>query len=112
MGRDIPDGTMRLTKDGYLDADWTTRKSNVFFNGVRKTGRDVSHVLGADFLDNLPWYVARSTTVHPLGGCPMGRDEREGVVDPYGRVFNYPGLVIADGSIMPGPVGPNPVIEQ
>jgi cholesterol oxidase len=38
----------------------------------------------------------------------MGRDEREGVVDPYGEVFNYPGLYVADGSVMPGPVGPNP----
>jgi cholesterol oxidase len=38
----------------------------------------------------------------------MGRDEREGVVDSFGRVFGHPGLVIADGSVMPGPVGPNP----
>jgi cholesterol oxidase len=38
----------------------------------------------------------------------MGRHEREGVVDSFGRVFGYPGLVIADGSVMPGPVGPNP----
>jgi cholesterol oxidase len=108
MGRDIPDGTMKLTKDGYLDVDWRTRRSRPFFDGVRRTGEDVSRVLRADFLDNLPWYLSRSVTVHPLGGCPMGRDEREGVVDSYGRVFNYPGLVIADGSIMPGPVGPNP----
>jgi cholesterol oxidase len=47
-------------------------------------------------------------TVHALGGAPMGRDDREGVVDPWGRVYNYPGLHIADGSVMPGPVGPNP----
>jgi cholesterol oxidase len=46
--------------------------------------------------------------VHPLGGCPMGRNEREGVVDSYGEVFNHPGLYVADGSVMPGPVGPNP----
>jgi cholesterol oxidase len=109
MGRDIPDGKMKLTKDGYLDVDWTKRKSAAFFDGVRNTGRDVSRALSADFLDNLPWYLSRSVTVHPLGGCPMGRDEREGVVDSYGRVFNYPGLVIADGSTMPGPVGPEPV---
>ncbi len=38
----------------------------------------------------------------------MGRDATEGVVDPYGNVFGYPGLHIADGSVMPGPVGPNP----
>jgi cholesterol oxidase len=47
-------------------------------------------------------------TVHPLGGCPMGQHDAEGVVDSRGRVFNYPGLYVADGSVMPGPVGPNP----
>jgi cholesterol oxidase len=108
MGRDIPDGRMTLTSDGYLDIDWTTRRSAAYFGNVRRTGRDVARVLGADFMDNLPWYVGRVTTVHPLGGCPMGRHEREGVVDSFGRVFGYPGLVIADGSVMPGPVGPNP----
>ena len=38
----------------------------------------------------------------------MGRDAHEGVVDSFGRVFGSPGLVVADGSILPGPVGPNP----
>lgn len=38
----------------------------------------------------------------------MGRNEREGVVDSYGEVFGYPGLYVADGSVMPGPVGANP----
>jgi cholesterol oxidase len=108
MGRDIPDGNMKLTSDGYLDVDWTTRKSELYFGNVRRTGQDVARVLGAEFLDNLPWYVGRVTTVHPLGGCPIGRNESEGVVDSYGRVFGYPGLYIADGSVMPGPVGPNP----
>jgi cholesterol oxidase len=50
----------------------------------------------------------RAVTVHPLGGCPMGRSIYQGVVDSYGEVFNYPGFFIADGSVMPGPVGPNP----
>jgi cholesterol oxidase len=38
----------------------------------------------------------------------MGRDANEGVVDPWGRVHGVPGLYVADGSVMPGPVGPNP----
>ena len=38
----------------------------------------------------------------------MGRSEREGVVDSDGNVFGCPGLHIADGSVMPGPVGANP----
>jgi cholesterol oxidase len=38
----------------------------------------------------------------------MGRNAGEGVVDPYGEVFGYPGLYVADGAVMPGPVGANP----
>ena len=38
----------------------------------------------------------------------MGRDETEGVVDSYGKVFKFDRLYVADGSVMPGPVGPNP----
>jgi cholesterol oxidase len=60
------------------------------------------------FVDDPLWYLNRLITVHPLGGCPMGRDARESVVDTYGAVFGYPGLYVADGSVMPGPVGVNP----
>jgi cholesterol oxidase len=75
---------------------------------VRGCSKAVAEELGGTFLDNPIWLLSRVVTVHALGGCPMGRHEREGVVDAHGRVFNYPGLHIADGSIMPGPVGPNP----
>ena len=64
--------------------------------------------LGGRFADNPLWYLRRVITVHPLGGAPMGRDRDEGVVDSYGNVFGHPGLHIADGSVMPGPTGPNP----
>jgi cholesterol oxidase len=108
MGRDTPDGKMTLTDDGYLDLDWNKLSSTPFFEHLRGTARQVADVLGAKFMDNPSWYVSRLTTVHPLGGCPMGDNERGGVVDSYGRVFNHPGLLIVDGSILPGPVGPNP----
>jgi cholesterol oxidase len=54
------------------------------------------------------WLRKRIITAHPVGGAPMGRDPSVGVCDPYGEVFGYPGLYIADGAAMPGPVGPNP----
>jgi cholesterol oxidase len=47
-------------------------------------------------------------TAHILGGCPIGRNDREGVVDPDCQVHNYPGLFVVDGSIMPGNPGVNP----
>jgi cholesterol oxidase len=47
-------------------------------------------------------------TAHILGGCPMGADAAEGVVGADGQVHGYPGLWVADGSIMPGNPGVNP----
>ncbi len=107
MGRDIPDGRFSL-RDGRLDIDWTTRRSKEFFDQLMGTMRDVTGALKASFVPNPTSLLDRVVTVHPLGGCPMGRDETEGVVDSSGQVFNYPGLHIADGSVMPGPVGANP----
>lgn len=40
-------------------------------------------------------------TVHPLGGCSIGRHTGEGVTDHRGEVFGHPGLFVADGSLYP-----------
>jgi cholesterol oxidase len=47
-------------------------------------------------------------TAHILGGCPMGRDEQEGVVGLDCQIHSYPGLYAVDGSIVPGNPGVNP----
>jgi cholesterol oxidase len=108
MGRDIPEGIMSL-RDGALAIDWKKNgSSRAYFERVRDISRRVAEQMGGTFLDNPIWLLSRVVTVHALGGCPMGRDDREGVVDAWGRVHNHPGLHIADGSVMPGPVGPNP----
>ncbi len=107
MGRDVPDGVMRL-RGGHLDVDWTTTTSRDYFEGVRDTMRRIADDLGADFRDNPLWWRRRVVTVHPLGGAPMGRHAGEAVCDPYGEVFGSPGLFVLDGSSMPGPVGANP----
>jgi cholesterol oxidase len=107
MGRDVPDGRMFLRR-GRLDLDWRHHKSGAYFERLRTTSRGMAHALGGRFADNPIWFLRRVITVHPLGGAPMGRFPSEGVVDPYGNVFGYPGLYVADGSVMPGPVGPNP----
>ncbi|HHJ50360.1 MAG TPA: GMC family oxidoreductase [Phaeodactylibacter sp.] len=49
-----------------------------------------------------------STTAHIIGGCPMGRDASEGVVDDRMRVFGYPNMYVLDGSIIPANLGVNP----
>lgn len=107
MGRDVPDGRLKL-RAGRLDVDWNRRASKDYFRRARATSQRVARELGASFADNPMRYLNRLVTVHPLGGCPMGRNEEEGVVDSYGEVFNYPNLYVVDGSMMPGPVGANP----
>jgi len=107
MGRDVPDGRMRL-RQGRLDVDWAARGSKPYFDRMNQTMKDIGRALGGHYIANPLWWLNLLITVHPLGGCPMGRDASRGVVDPWGQVFGYPGLSIADGSVMPGPVGPNP----
>ena len=108
MGRDVPDGRMFL-RNGRLDIDWTRKASEPYFERVRtRLARRRRARSAARFADNPLWFLRRVITVHPLGGAPMGRHRDEGVVDAYGNVFGHPGLHIADGSVMPGPTGPNP----
>jgi len=49
-----------------------------------------------------------SSTAHILGGATMGTSPAGGVCDAHGRVFGYPGLYIADGSLVPANLGVNP----
>jgi cholesterol oxidase len=49
-----------------------------------------------------------SSTAHILGGCPMGANAAEGVIDKYGRAFGYDNFYIADGSVVPVNLSVNP----
>ncbi|WP_080732122.1 GMC oxidoreductase [Rhodococcoides fascians] len=52
----------------------------------------------------------RLASVHPLGGVPMAESPTSGVVDTSGQVHNYPGLFVADGSILPSAPGIPPAM--
>jgi len=47
-------------------------------------------------------------TAHFIGGCAIAADEEQGVIDPYHRVFNYPGLSVVDGAAISANLGVNP----
>ncbi|HET9139626.1 GMC family oxidoreductase, partial [Actinophytocola sp.] len=49
-------------------------------------------------------------TAHFIGGCPIGASPAEGVLDPYHRVHNYPGLSVVDGSAISANLGVNPAL--
>jgi cholesterol oxidase len=48
------------------------------------------------------------STAHILGGCGIGADVSRGVIDARHEVFHYPGLYVADGSVIPANLGVNP----
>ncbi len=48
------------------------------------------------------------STAHILGGCVMGRDENEGVIDASHEVFGHPGLYVIDGAAVSANPGVNP----
>jgi cholesterol oxidase len=50
------------------------------------------------------------TTAHFIGGCPIGDSPATGVVDPYQRLYGYPGLHVIDGSAVAANLGANPAL--
>jgi cholesterol oxidase len=109
MGREIPNGRLRLNGD-YLEADWRDAMSREYVKRVEAMMAAVTMELGGHFVTTSSRYPHRMITGHSLGGAPMGSDPRTGVVDDHGEAFGHPGLFIADGAVMPGPVGPNPAL--
>jgi choline dehydrogenase-like flavoprotein len=49
-------------------------------------------------------------TVHLMGTCRMGDDDRASVVDMKGELWDLPGCYVADASLFPTAVGTNPQI--
>jgi cholesterol oxidase len=47
-------------------------------------------------------------TAHILGGACIGESPDHGVIDPYHRVYGYPGIHVVDGAAVPANLGVNP----
>lgn len=59
--------------------------------------------------------MRRLITAHPIGGCPLGEDYTSAVVNQWGQAYRpngelHRGLYVADGAIIPTPVGANPFL--
>ncbi|MCK8615413.1 GMC oxidoreductase [Gordonia sp. C13] len=95
-------GPMLRSKQGAGDPPPTW--SPVGHEAVRKMADEIDGDAGGSIVDwlNIPM------TAHFLGGCSIGRSAADGVVDPYHRVFNHPGLHIVDGSTVSANLGVNP----
>jgi choline dehydrogenase-like flavoprotein len=105
--------SIKLTKPYDLNQKVFSDIINVMQQFAEETGKDGKNSLLVPMWDSKP--DGRSQFVlHPLGGCPMGVDASEGVVDHLGRPFKgkngsvFENFYIVDGSIMPGSLGVNP----
>jgi cholesterol oxidase len=114
-GVDAADGQLYLGGRWFapwkkdLKLAWNVARSVPVIEAILATHRRLSLAAGGSLRIPLYWRLLRSlVTVHPLGGCAMGRSSLDGVVDHRGEVFGYPNLFVADGSVLPAPVGRNP----
>lgn len=112
-GQDASRGTARFT-DGGAVIDWPDYADDPVMQFAERRLRVWAQRVGGRVIPNVARLPGmRSFSVHPLGGCRMGRSVDDGVVDPYGRVFDprggvHRGLRIADGSIIPRSLGVPP----
>ena len=112
QGRDEPIGKFKVEKkffgwwgDYVLRLDWKTSGARKALDAIQEVHRKLAEKTGGKFLIQNP---DAFMTPHPLGGCPLGSSPADGVVNHFGESFAYRNLYVADGSIMPGPVGHNP----
>jgi cholesterol oxidase len=109
--------------DGGLDLKEDDKLDRPIFTHIIDKMRLFAKEMGKDSEDSLVipmWGVKNKTQIvaHPLGGCNMGKDVNDGVVNSYGQVFwndgsadktkVYPKLYVVDGSIIPESLGVNP----
>ncbi len=112
QGRDEPVGKFKVERWflGFLGPyvlrlDWSTSGARKVLDGIQEVHRKLAEKTGGQILLQLP---NAAITPHPLGGCPIGSSAADGVVNHFGESFAYRNLYVADGSIMPAPVGHNP----
>lgn len=119
MTHDDGNGRMYLAND-ELRVDWPSVGRQKIFEKVNQTLYDAGKPLGGKYVENPIWtklFGQQLITVHPLGGCVMGGDAGQGVVNHKGQVFSglggtdvYDGLYVSDGAVVPRPLGVNPLL--
>jgi cholesterol oxidase len=71
---------------------------------TRLLAEEVGGIPGGSLLE--PFNVPM--TAHLLGGAVIGDSPETGVIDPYHRVYGYPGLHVVDGAAVSANLGVNP----
>jgi choline dehydrogenase-like flavoprotein len=121
MGQDQANGRFRLDDD-ELDLTWDDRAADQpVFGEIDYLLVDFSEAMGGA-TSRCPrgsTSVIGSSPSHPLGGCRVGVDRDNGVVDAVGCVFDesaddpqatHARLFVVDASVLPGAVVAHPTM--
>jgi cholesterol oxidase len=77
---------------------------------ANETMRRLAGKIGGFPLNSIGEVADIPMTAHFLGGCVIGDSASSGVIDPYHRMYGYPGLHIVDGSAISANLGVNPAL--
>jgi len=93
---------------GKVDLSWTTSQNQVGIDMAKKVFDKINKKEGTIYRTDLfgtykTW--GDDFTYHPLGGVLLNK-----ATDNFGRLPEYPGLYVVDGSLVPGNVGVNPFV--
>jgi cholesterol oxidase len=86
---------------------WDVSQNTPAVRSTRFVFDKINTAAGSDYAPDMfggP-VIGDRATYHPVGGCPLGK-----ATDAYGRVPNYPGLYVMDGSLIPVGIGANPAL--
>ncbi|MGH7325547.1 MAG: GMC family oxidoreductase N-terminal domain-containing protein [Candidatus Rokuibacteriota bacterium] len=119
MGHDDGAGQLVL-EDDRLRVRWPRVGNQPEMQSADKHLRQATTALGGTHVPNPAWtelFNHGLVTVHPLGGCVMGEDAAQGVVNHKGQAFAgpagtdvYKDLYVCDGAVNPRPLGVNPLL--
>ncbi len=120
MGHEQSRGEISLSED-RVRVDWSDVGQDPVFAYIHDTLAKATAATGGTLVPNPIWseWLGRNLiSVHPLGGCGMGDDAANGVVNHYGGVYDgreqgdsmHPGLFVLDGAIVPRSLGVNPAL--
>jgi len=111
IGQDNANGQITL-RGNKLDIQWNYVGENEKLIAAQQLAmKEFSEKLGGNYAPHAIWTLFNRTfSVHHLGGCALSSGIDKGVVDINGQVHRYPGLFIADGSIIPTSIGSHPAM--
>ncbi len=122
MSHDDAGGKITLDQGG-VKVDWADAADQPIFAAVERNLKRATQATGGTYIRNpLSDSLLGNAliSVHPLGGCVMGQDRTRGVVNHKCQVFDasaeadadavHAGLYVCDGSIVPRPLGVNPLL--